>query len=856
MGRKKLSSGEAHPDHNNGRDTAENDLVMHEGDILENHARYRRYRVQSLLGSGTFGQVVLCTCIETGEEVAVKVIKNQQAYYNQALFETHVLKLLNDKFDPDGDKHVVRMLGNFVHAKHLCIVFERLHANLYEVLKFNGYNGLSLNLVCVMTKQILECLCETRKANIIHCDLKPENVLLEDALGTSCKVIDFGSACFEERTVYSYIQSRFYRSPEVLLGASRYTSRVDMWSLGCLAAELFLGLPLYPGVSDYDMLRRVTESVGAPAPDFLRTCKLANQFFTLQRTQGSQQATVRLMTTAEHQTATGKPAAVGRMYFRHLSALPPGADVTLTDVIMRYPLDSKLSRAQAEVERTRRYCFLSFLKGILQTDPTRRWTPWQALQHPFITDKPFTDSFEPPEEPPEVRPMLRHSSMPRAVPADHRSAMTAGHVGSAQHAAASPHTLSPYQHVQVSPFQAATATNGAFAMSVSGSDSLPRAYVASAEARGYGSDSGGILDRSGTIPASAFPMLGSSVGLGNTSTLSMFQENSSSLSGSVMNNGSPIAQGRRRGEIGGSYSGSRCRRSSVSSEMWSGLSPGFEGGRQVPAAMQAGGAAQHGTASVPASAAGYPVHVSATDAYWSGSISGTMTDSVDGSGMLCMDGVHTSFRHEHGRRARRHSGSTDAYGRPAHVVTAAALDPRPARQSDSWDPFFRESDAELLGDGDRALSQHNGWSHAVSEGSPAVSGGLQHIYRYLDADEGGIAGGDHRGVFMTCVPRWQRQSALTMPARIGEDGSMDSSGAVSEASGPRGRQPCLSVPGSSMGADRWGPPGAGPEWGNVEDVSEELPTDATVSNTIGGGDAFMDSLLLLPESAVNAHRMR
>lgn len=82
------------------------------------------------------------------------MIKNQQAYYNQALFEAHVLKLLNDKFDPEGDKHVVRMLENFVHAKHLCIVFERLHANLYEVLKFNGYNGLSLNLVCIITKQV------------------------------------------------------------------------------------------------------------------------------------------------------------------------------------------------------------------------------------------------------------------------------------------------------------------------------------------------------------------------------------------------------------------------------------------------------------------------------------------------------------------------------------------------------------------------------------------------------------------------------------------------------------------------------------------------------------------------------
>jgi hypothetical protein len=90
-----------------------------------------------------------------------------------------------------------------------------------------------------------------REAAIIHCDLKPENILLAPpgpgggSLG-QLKLIDFGSACFESRTAYSYIQSRFYRSPEVLLGLS-YSAAIDMWSFGCVAAELFLGLPLFPG---------------------------------------------------------------------------------------------------------------------------------------------------------------------------------------------------------------------------------------------------------------------------------------------------------------------------------------------------------------------------------------------------------------------------------------------------------------------------------------------------------------------------------------------------------------------------------------------------------------------------------
>lgn len=75
------------------------------------------------------------------------------------------------------------------------------------------------------------------------------------------KVIDFGSACHERQTVYTYIQSRFYRSPEVLLGLP-YTAAIDMWSLGCIAVELFLGLPLFPGTSEYNQITRIVEMLG------------------------------------------------------------------------------------------------------------------------------------------------------------------------------------------------------------------------------------------------------------------------------------------------------------------------------------------------------------------------------------------------------------------------------------------------------------------------------------------------------------------------------------------------------------------------------------------------------------------
>ena len=79
------------------------------------------------------------------------------------------------------------------------------------------------------------------------------------------KVIDFGSACHERQTVYTYIQSRFYRSPEVLLGLT-YNSAIDMWSLGCIAVELFLGLPLFPGTSEYNQITRIVEMLGYDHP--------------------------------------------------------------------------------------------------------------------------------------------------------------------------------------------------------------------------------------------------------------------------------------------------------------------------------------------------------------------------------------------------------------------------------------------------------------------------------------------------------------------------------------------------------------------------------------------------------------
>jgi dual specificity protein kinase YAK1 len=216
-----------------------------------------------MLGQGTFGQVVKCWDTETNNYVAVKVIKNQPAFYQQAIMEVSLLSMLNVKFDPEDQHHIVRMLDFFLCQNHLCITFEMLGNNLYELLKRNSLRGLKMKFVRSFSSQILDTLIILKEAGIIHCDLKPENILITPTVTTAAgvKVIDFGSACMVGKTIYSYIQSRYYRSPEVLIGYP-YTTAIDMWSLGCIAAELYIGLPLFPGASEYDVISRIIEILG------------------------------------------------------------------------------------------------------------------------------------------------------------------------------------------------------------------------------------------------------------------------------------------------------------------------------------------------------------------------------------------------------------------------------------------------------------------------------------------------------------------------------------------------------------------------------------------------------------------
>lgn len=243
---------------------------------VNDHIGYR-YQVLGQLGEGSFGRVLQCRDHKTGRLVAVKVTANRAELCRQARVEAALLEQLRQKGSPDR-YHFLRHIEHFVFRDHMCIATELLGPNLYELLRRNKFKGLDGQIVRHLTRQIVVCLEFLERAGVIHCDLKPENILISGTEYCQVKVIDFGSSCYHNKRVYTYIQSRFYRAPEVLLGTP-YSGRIDLWSLGCIVPELIRGRPLFPGDDEADQVASICEVLGLPSETVLRKCSRAGAYF-------------------------------------------------------------------------------------------------------------------------------------------------------------------------------------------------------------------------------------------------------------------------------------------------------------------------------------------------------------------------------------------------------------------------------------------------------------------------------------------------------------------------------------------------------------------------------------------------
>lgn len=243
--------------------------------------------------------------------------------------------------DPKSAHSMISFTQSFYFRGHLCISTELLGMNLYEFIKAHDFTGFSLKLIRRFTKQMLSSLCLLQSRTVIHCDLKPENILLAHPLQSGIKVIDFGSSCFEHEKVYTYIQSRFYRSPEVILGMS-YGMPIDMWSLGCILAELYTGYPIFPGENEQEQLACIMEVFGPPEKHLIERSTRKKLFFD----------------------SLGKP---------RITVSSKGK--------RRRPSSKTLTQALKCDDET----FIDFVSQCLRWDPERRMKADEALQHEFVT---------------------------------------------------------------------------------------------------------------------------------------------------------------------------------------------------------------------------------------------------------------------------------------------------------------------------------------------------------------------------------------------------------------------------------------------------------------------------------------
>ncbi|KAG2714566.1 hypothetical protein I3843_03G036700 [Carya illinoinensis] len=199
------------------------------------------YMAERVVGQGSFGIVFQAKCLETGETVAIKKVLQDKRYKNR---ELQTMRLLDHP--------------NVVSLKH-CFFSTTEKDELY------------LNLVLEYVPETVYRVAKHYSIGVCHRDIKPQNLLVNPHTH-QVKLCDFGSAkvLVKGEPNISYICSRYYRAPELIFGATEYTTAIDIWSVGCVLAELLLGQPLFPGESGVDQLVEIIKVLGTPTREEIK----------------------------------------------------------------------------------------------------------------------------------------------------------------------------------------------------------------------------------------------------------------------------------------------------------------------------------------------------------------------------------------------------------------------------------------------------------------------------------------------------------------------------------------------------------------------------------------------------------
>jgi serine/threonine protein kinase len=286
----------------------------------------------------------------------MKVSRSDHAQHLQAQYESNLVFALQAAMRDDERDGFAQLVRSFVFHDHVCMVMELCGPNLYDVLQGRSFRGLPLSAVRSVATNLFAGLVTLERCQVVHADIKPENIVVSHA---AVKVIDFGSARRGGAPLATYVQSRYYRAPEVVLHLVA-SHPIDVWSVGCVLIELFTGIPLFVGQNELQLLEYQTKFLGPIPRQMIDTSPRKDEFFDDEG-----------VLKSERQWCQEQAQDLGERF----NCI--GAD-DLEGVIMGYEGGDEDDNARAG--------FLDLIRRAFEFDPNQRITPNQALQHPFMTD--------------------------------------------------------------------------------------------------------------------------------------------------------------------------------------------------------------------------------------------------------------------------------------------------------------------------------------------------------------------------------------------------------------------------------------------------------------------------------------
>ncbi|KHJ32865.1 putative protein kinase [Erysiphe necator] len=351
-----------------------------------------RYQVTKLLGQGTFGKVVEARDRRRNKLVAIKIIRSVQKYRDASRIELRVLSTLKAN-DSENRNRCIHLRDCFDYRGHICIVMDLLGQSVFDFLKSNQFVPFPNSQIQSFARQLFTSVAFLHDLNLIHTDLKPENILLCDSsyqaftysrripssstgvnrqapqrrvlLDTEIRLIDFGSATFQDEYHSSVVSTRHYRAPEIILGLG-WSFPCDIWSIGCILVEFFTGDALFQTHDNLEHLAMM-ENVCAARLDV----KLIHQVNSMARKN------------------SGNGGNVASKYFKRLKLDYPQPETTRAS----RKFVKAMKRLEDIIPDNNKFCknFLDLLKKIFIYDPEKRITAKEALQHQWFKEVPAPD---------------------------------------------------------------------------------------------------------------------------------------------------------------------------------------------------------------------------------------------------------------------------------------------------------------------------------------------------------------------------------------------------------------------------------------------------------------------------------